>query len=135
MSHKWDAKVKRDEEHVVHCEKCGVTVERVLVDGKFKNFHTPDGGERTKGVAPKCEIVTGDETVAVTETKTEAEPVAEVPVVPFQAQPAEVETVNEAGYGAPCKDCGDVLTDENCTVDDSDQCDKCDQAESVAALS
>jgi hypothetical protein len=133
MSHKWDAKVKRDEEHVVHCEKCNVTVERVLVDGKMKNFHTPDGGERSKGVAPKCEIVAGNEVVEVTEPET-----AEVPTalaVPFPAQPAEVEIVNETGYGAPCKDCGDVLTGENCTVNDSDQCDKCDQAESVAALS
>lgn len=136
MSHKWDSKVDRTAAHVVNCEKCGVQVERVEVDGKLKNFHTPQGGERTKGLAPKC--VSADEPAEqVTEETSEvAEPATEVPavpVVPFQS--TSPEATNETGYGAPCKDCGDVLTEENCTVDDSDQCDSCDQKETVATLS
>lgn len=128
MSHKWDAKVDRNVAHVVNCEKCGVQVERVEVEGKLKNFHTPKDGERTKGLAPKC-VPAGEQTEEIAEPATEA---PAVPVVPFQS--ASPEIANETGYGAPCKDCGDVLTEENCTVDDSDQCDRCDQAETTAAL-
>lgn len=131
MSHKWDGKVVRNEPHVVHCLKCGVTVERAEVDGKLKNFHTPLGGEKIKGLAPKCE--SADEQTE--DTSEVSEPVAEVsnvPVVPFQSASPEVS--NEVGYGAPCRDCGDVLTEENCSVDDTDQCDPCDQKETRAAL-
>lgn len=128
MSHKWDGKVDRNVAHVVRCAKCGVTVERVEVDGKLKNYHTPLGGERTKGLAPKCTPAGEQETAEVTE------PATEVPAVPFQSASPETEAENEVGYGAPCKDCGDVLTEENCTVDDTDQCDRCDQKESMASL-
>jgi hypothetical protein len=132
MSHKWDGKVVRNEPHNVRCLKCGVTVERVEVDGKLKNFHTPLGGERTKGLAPKCEPA-GEQTEDGLNANEPTAEVPSVPVVPFQSASPEVGT-NETGYGALCRDCDDVLTEENCSVEDSDQCDACDQKETRAAL-
>lgn len=55
MAHKWDGKVNREVEHRVTCTLCGVLVERVAGEGgKLRNYHTPAGGERTGGLAPRC---------------------------------------------------------------------------------
>jgi hypothetical protein len=55
MAHKWDGKVNREVAHRVTCTLCGVLVERVTTeDGKWRNYHTPAGGERTGGLAPRC---------------------------------------------------------------------------------
>lgn len=110
MSHKWNAKVDRTVAHEVTCTKCGVKVERVLVDGKFKNFHTPLNGEQTKGLAPKCTVTEVKVAIEVTETPTE-------------------ETADEEEYDedAHCRECGDELTRETCSVAGADTCDACEE--------
>jgi hypothetical protein len=54
MSHKWDGKVERHGPYTVTCLRCGVTVERVVESGRFKNYHVIKGGERRRGLAPSC---------------------------------------------------------------------------------
>lgn len=54
MSHKWTGKIDRHAPYVVTCQRCGVVVERVMEEGRLKNYHTVVGGERRRGLAPPC---------------------------------------------------------------------------------
>jgi hypothetical protein len=54
MAHKWDQPVNRHVAHSVTCTLCGVFVERVFEGERGVNYNTPLGGERSRGLAPKC---------------------------------------------------------------------------------
>jgi len=54
MAHKWDQPVNRHVEHSVTCTLCGVFVERVLEGNRGVNYNTVLGGERSRGLAPRC---------------------------------------------------------------------------------
>lgn len=54
MAHKWDQPVNRHVAHSVTCTLCGVFVERVFEGKRGVNYNTPLGGERSRGLAPKC---------------------------------------------------------------------------------
>jgi hypothetical protein len=54
MAHKWNSPVNRHEAHAVTCQLCGVFVERVFEGTRGVNFNTVFGGERVRGLAPKC---------------------------------------------------------------------------------
>lgn len=54
MAHKWNQPVNRHVAHSVTCTLCGVFVERVFEGTRGVNYNTVAGGERVRGLAPKC---------------------------------------------------------------------------------
>jgi hypothetical protein len=54
MAHTWNVKPDPKVAHVVTCTTCNVTVWRIFENGKWSNSHEFPGGERKRGLAPRC---------------------------------------------------------------------------------